>query len=63
MVTDAGNDIEMGLNWGFSGGLKREEEILGERIREEEEEGAERGCLAVTEARRAISIAHGPQPP
>lgn len=26
---DAGSDIEMGLNWGFGGGLKGEEEALG----------------------------------
>lgn len=29
MVMDAGSDIEMGLNWGFGGGLKGEEEALG----------------------------------
>lgn len=53
---DAGSDIEMGLNWGCGGGLKREEEGLG--VGDNEEEGAEKGCRTVAEARRAISIAN-----
>ena len=59
MEMDAGSDIEMGLNWGFGGGLEREEEALG--VRDSEEEGAEKGCRTVAEARRAISIANSHQ--
>lgn len=56
MVMDAGSDIEMGLNWGFGGGLKGEEEALG--VGDNEGGGAEKGCLTVAEAWRAISTAN-----
>lgn len=56
MVMDAGSDIEMVLNWGFGGGLKGEEEALG--VGDNEGGGAEKGCLTVAEAWRAISTAN-----